>query len=354
MPSSKSRKIRDSSSEEQIGKKSNSQAIDEKTEDVRKEVVYFPDLYFPKPSQAMVRTGTSDIFNGIHVVQNINNDNVTLAPVAKYLPAFHSFVSLQIGNPAVRVRFNLPNFVIAPRLLQPEEDAIYDLSLLLKYIGFEVSDRATLAFFAIGSEFRIKKAAQHFVKFHKLANTVEFKCPNREIIESMEGNSCIEGFAVNRDGSFGSLCRADKFGIHGSATNYYVREGMCYILSMVNLELIRSGSGFTSVVNLRNLNWKNFKPFEIVKLFQLFNTCVPIRYRERLMVDPGYYARLAHRIGKEMIPKENVTILLSFDEVRRQYPHLVLPKSLTGLAENKLIKHLSADDQLHFKFLIEN
>jgi len=112
------------------------------------------------------------------------------------------------------------------------------------------------------------------------------------------------------------------------------------------------------ISNARKASWRNFKPYVIIKLFQALK-CVPLKLRGRLVIDPGMYVWLARKVWEPMVKvfepvlKDNVTVVLSLDEARRRYPHLVLPTSLTGLVENKLIKRLSANEQLTFNFFIE-
>merc|ERR1719419_479026 len=273
-----------------------------------------------------------------------------MATEPKYLPAYDSFVTVRRDIPDIRVRLNLPNLVVPPRLLQTDEDAMRNLHLLLKWMGFDVSDRATLAFFAIGSEYDIQKAARRFIQLYNLANTEVFKNPDRKILESLEGDDFLEGFALHRDGTFGFVSQAENFAISNHPTAYYLREIICYIFSIVDLGLLRSG--FLMVCNARNVSWRNFKPFEMKKIVTTLLKCVPLKVRGRLVIDPGYYFLLARKIFTTML-KDNMTVVLTLDEARRRYPHVVLPTSLTGLVENKLIKRLSSDEQLAFNFLID-
>jgi len=319
-------------------------AIDHQIQDGRIE-----EVCWPKVSQAMMPSAGTKILDSSNVPQNIN-DSSTKASVPKYLPAWDSFVSVRFGIPGIRVRLNLPNLVIPPRLMQTDEDAMRNLHLLLKWIGFEVSDRPTLAFFAIGSDYDIHKAAQRLLHFYKLANTKVFKDPDRKIVESMEGNDFIEGFALHEDGTFGPLSQGEKLWTRNNPTIYYPREVLCYICSMVDLGLVRNG--MFMVCNARNITWRNFKAYEIIKFRKMLKPCVPLKTRGRLAIDPVMYVRLARKVLEPMF-KDNLTILLSLDEARRRYPHIVLPTSITGLAENKLIKRLSANEQLAFNFFIE-
>jgi len=131
---------------------------------------------------------------------------------------------------------------------------------------------------------------------------------------------------------------------------YYLREIICYIYSMVDLGLVRSG--LLMVCNARNTTWRNFKPYEMRKIFKTLLQCVPLKVRRRLVIDPGIYFLLARKVFTSMF-EDNMTVVLTLDEARHRYPHAVLPTSLTGLVENKLIKRLSANEQLTFNFFIE-
>jgi len=233
-------------SEEKLCKEcSDREVAEKKDEDPRKEEVFLSEF-----TQATM--GTSfEIPNRIQVTQNSSNHNKNVQPVAEYLPAFRSFVSV-ISKSGLRIRLNLLNLVVPQRLLQPTEDAMMHLRVLLSDMGFEVFDRATLAFFTIGSELDVRKAAWRFFNLYKLTKTAEFKSPNREILKSMEAEGFIEGFAFHKDGTYGVLLRAEKFCIHNHAVMYIAREFICYILSFVNLGLLRAG--FIEVGNARNWN----------------------------------------------------------------------------------------------------
>jgi len=236
MRSFKKRRTNLASTEKKQNKENLDGALDHKEEVGKKEEVFLPEM-----SQVTMREGGTELVNSINVSKNINDDSTTKAPAPKYLTAYNSFVSVRRDIPGIRVRFNLPNLVVPPRLLQTDEDGMRDLHLLLKYIGYEVSDRATLAFFAIGSEFDIKKAAQRFIQFYNMADTEVFKHPERKILESLETDNFFEGFVLHKDGTFGPLSQAGNFGISNHPTPYHVREVLCYICSMVDLGLVRSG-----------------------------------------------------------------------------------------------------------------
>lgn len=330
----KRRKTSHTSSQQDVNNKRNDLSLLEEKDDERREDVFFPVL-----SQVPVQADG----------QNTNICSDIIAPLARYIPTLDSFVSVRTSNP-VRTKLNLPNLIIPARLQQREEDSIINLRVLLKNIGFDVVHRATLAFFAIGSQLDIRKAAKHFVNLHNLSKTVEFKCPRREVLQSMENYGLVEGFARHRDGTFGPLVHGAKYNLQSHQAAYIAREALCYILSMVDLSLIRNG--LTSVTNARNLSWRVFAPFEVIKYRKIMTSCCPIRFQARFIIDPGMYGMLAHRVSKKLLHRDSakVTCLLSADEVRLGYPHIVLPESITGLSSNKLIKHLSVDEQLKMSF----
>ena len=199
MPNSKRRKTSDTSPQQDVNNKRNDLSVFEEKDDERRE-----DVFFPLFRQVPVEAKHSDI-----VGQNTNVDSDIVAPLVRYLPTFDSFVSVRTPSP-VRTRLNLPNLVVPARLLQPEEDSIMNLRVLLKSIGFDVVDRATLAFFAIGLELDFREAAKRFVNLHNLSKTVEFYSPRREVLQSMENDGLVEGFARHRNGTFGPLVHIEK------------------------------------------------------------------------------------------------------------------------------------------------
>lgn len=337
MPNSKRRKTTD--------KESHACITSEVDKDERQE-----DLFFPELGQGKVRC--SDILSQVDVKWDVNEDTIEVVPSAEYLPAFRSFVSVQISHPGIRVRLNLPNLIIPLKLEEATEDALRHLCLLLKDLGFEILDRATLALFAIGLDLDVSKAAECFLNFYKLANTNELKCPKLEIMKTMEDRGFIEGFACHLDGTFGHLCCPEKFEGEKYEGTYIAREMLCYMMSMATLPLIRKG--LTGVVNGRNVTWKTFKPIGIAKFFNMLNPCIPLKFVERFVVDPCNYSKLANTVCKHILPQDYSNTLLRLDEIRKLYPHVVLPKSLTGLPDNKLITHLSADEQMKFNFFLEN
>jgi len=319
------------------------------TEEEKTEKVFFPE--FGWASEHVVK---SEFLNRTCFTENIKVIGGNVAPTAGYLPAFRSFVCPSIPNSCVRIRLNLPNLVVPEKLLAPDENAMRNLSILLLDMGFEVVDRATLVFFAIGSEHDFRKAAQRFLKFREVVNRSEFKSPSREVVELMDIDGIIEGFARHRDGTFGVLCHGKKYNPGNHPAIYIFREILCYILSMIDLSLLRKG--FISVFNARNMTWKAFAPFEIAKLFHMHNECLPLKMRRRYLIDPGKYYRLARQVCKPLIPREfsNTIFCLTSDEARHNHPHLVLPESITGLTQSKFIKYLSVHEQLDFKFFLEN
>jgi len=342
MPSSKRRKTSEGSTENEVDKECNDLSAPERKEDERREDVFFPELsYLPEKANSFGIT-----------TQNINGESDNLVPIARYFPTLRSFVSVRTPpNPMVRIRLNLPNLVVPPRLLQPEENAMRDLRILLKYLGFDVVDRVTLAFFTIGSELNVDKAARSFVNSHRFLNTAECKSPNREILQNMENCGFIEGFAWHRDGTFGPLIQFEKWDIHIHTATYIAREIYCYVLSMVDLSLLRNC--LNVVVNCRNVSWKVFAPFELAKLRKLMSNSSPLKRGGKYLLDSSFYGQLAYKICNPLVVDTwKLTYLLSAEECQLKYPHLILPESITGLSDNKLVMHLSADEQLKIRFFI--
>jgi hypothetical protein len=142
-----------------------------------------------------ISQSTFEAINEAYRTQNMNNIGQLVPPVA---PVFPTFMTNSQQTTGVSIRLNLPNLVLPAVLLWKEEMTIRNLQGLLRYNNFIVLDRATLAFFAIGTECDVQAAAQCFVNFHNLVNTVEFKSPNRAQIEAMGADGLIEGFAWHK------------------------------------------------------------------------------------------------------------------------------------------------------------
>jgi len=251
------------------------------------------------------------------------------------------------------VKLNLPELFIPVRLVQPEEDALCNLRNLLRHHGFDVRDRPTLAFFLIGKKYAVQLAAKCFQKFYKLVNTPEFTSPNRSKLEQMEIDGLLEGFAWNRDGTFGSLVYAGKWNVSHHTAQYITREMLCYVLKMVDLGLLRAG--MTILVNARNLTWRKFAPFEMAKAGFLANNCLPFPTRKKYVIDLGIYGRIAQHVLKPLLIHCGLraeTVTLSLEQFRSRFPELTLPESLSGRKNSPFIKRLSVDEQMNFKFLL--
>jgi len=251
------------------------------------------------------------------------------------------------------VRLNLPSLVVPARLMQPEEDAMGNLRILLRHHGFDVRDRATLAFFSIGKQYDVQSAAKCLQNFYKLVNTAAFISPNRNKLEQMEVDGLCEGFARHHDRTMGSLINLQKFNFSHHSAPYITREVLCYILNMADLELLRAG--LTNVTNARNFTWRQFVPFEKAKTAFLLRSCMPLHTRRRIVIDIGIYGRLARCALDPLLPDIRIrdkTFLISLEEARLLFPEIILPESLTGLKGNLLIKKLSANEQMKFKFLL--
>ena len=74
----------------------------------------------------------------------------------------HQPVLNDLFTTRIRVRFNFRRLIIPDVLQQKDEKAMLDLHMLLKEREFEVHDRPTLAFFAIGARHNVLVAASCF------------------------------------------------------------------------------------------------------------------------------------------------------------------------------------------------
>jgi len=341
MPNSK-RKRKDlinPPSDEKVNKENNDQMTRVKRKAGKKE-----EPLFVEPGKAAVKTNST---------QNIENDavNISAAPAAQYHPEMDSFVSVRHQNEGIKVRLNLPKLVVPDTMLQIEERAIGDLRDLLQYIGFEVSDRSTLAFFVIGLKLNINSAARCFLNLYKLLNTDEFICPSRARMEQMEVDGLVEGFAYHGDGTFGPLINIKNYNVLNHNAAYTCREAMCYIFTMIDLSVLRRG--LTMVASARDLTWRVFAPFEMAKTENTMAGCVPLPAKTIILIDPNHYAKLAYRVIKPIVKPPGSTDLLALDEFLEKYPLHVLPQSVSRTTSSNLIKHLSVEEQLEFNFFLD-
>jgi len=183
--------------------------------------------------------------------QIINNDAMPElgSPMREYVL---SFASKRIPSNGTLIKLNLPNLDIPELLLRPEEKAIEDLRTLLRYVGYEVRDRKTLAYFTIGKKLDIQAAAQCFLNFYDLVNHDDFKSPNREKIEQMEKVCFIEGFAQHQDGTYGALVNSANWNCAVHQATYLSREWLCYLFNLVDIKLLRIG--LTNVINAKDVS----------------------------------------------------------------------------------------------------
>jgi len=274
-----------------------------------------------------------------------------------WLPNIHTGAEKllwSIPSPVRKIRLNLPNLLIPQRLSDSEEITIRDLRIFLWNNGFDVSDRPTLVFFAIGKQLDVQKAGKCFIDIYNLfLNTGELTSPDRLRLEHMEVDGFIEGFARHYDGSFGWLLNARKWNFGHHDANYVFRALLCYIFKMVDLRVLKRG--ITIVVNCRNLTWKSFAPFEVAKCIVNVDVCLPLKLQNRFLIDLGRYGRVAHRVLSPLLPANvrKSTVILPKDLVRERYPGVVLPPSLTGLKCGNRVKQLSVRQQLDFNFFLE-
>ena len=80
---------------------------------------------------------------------------------------------------------------------------MFHLSKHLRVHGFEVCDRPTLAFFAIGKQLNVQAAVECFLEFYKLADTLHFRFPDINQIEQLVADGFIEGIGCQSDGTMG-------------------------------------------------------------------------------------------------------------------------------------------------------
>jgi len=301
-----------------------------------------------KSKEALVRT--SEILNEAKPSPNLDGIAQLVPPMVAPIP---SFLTNSHPTSGIRVRLNLPKLVIPNILPGIEEVAVTNLQAVLLYNNFVVIDRATLAFFAIAMELDVRAAAQCFVNFYNLANCAEFKSPNRIRMQAMAEDGLIEGFAWHKDGTFGPLFNIQKWNVLNHTAAYIVRESLCYTFSMVDLSRLRMG--ITEVFNVRNLTWRTFAPFEKAKVTAMLKSVLPIQFRKRIYIDPGWYFLVADSVLRPLLPDSvnKSTVVLAVNDVRLAYPLVVLPTSLTGMTDNTQIMHLSTDKQLDFRFFLD-
>jgi len=207
-----------------------------------------------------------------------------------------------------------------------------------------------LAFFALGNLDNIPAAASYFCEFYKFITTEEVKFPDRAMIG---GNGVTEGALSQGDGTLGLYFIWSNWKTENCRGVYIAREKFCYFLKMVDLTILRAGFTFVASVNV--LTWRNFAPFEVALATNLSVKCIPLQARQILFLQPNYYASVALNLFFTMISTRfsEVSYVLPLDEVRSRFPHVILPPSVAATAENRNFTHLSVDEQINFKFLID-
>jgi len=249
--------------------------------------------------------------------------------------------------PRRRIKVNLRSLKI-PMQLPPEHEKLMNaLRTMLWYNGFDVTDRATLAYFAIGNQENINAAFTYFLEFYKFACISEVKNPTRAKMPE----SLTEGVACQPDGSLGIYFNAGNWVPYVTKSNYVAREIFCYVLNFVTFPILNSG--YTLICNVRDLEWKKFMPYESTRVTNYMIKSIPLEPRRVLFVEPNYYASLAMKVFIPMIPNKltNVASLISIDECDLN----ILSPSLSGEATDQPeFKYFSTDHQFDFQILIES
>lgn len=252
-----------------------------------------------------------------------------------------------------KVRLNLASLKVPKLLPKKDEKAMYELHMLLKVYGFDVHDRATLAFFAIGASRDVPAASQFFFEFYKFARTWEVRFPDRICIDQLVMDGWVECFAHQYDGTYGALVNFGKWDADNNRASYVVRELFCYYLKILDLSIVKKG--ITVVGNMKTLSWKSFAPFEMVKVNDYMSRCLPLK-KKIFFVEPSWYASIALKtisIVYNSLAKNELHIL-TLNEAREFYPDLLLPPSSVPLEEaDERFTKLSADQQMNFQLLID-
>jgi len=258
-----------------------------------------------------------------------------------------------ISNHTKKIRMNFSNLLIPERLPGLEESSLRELQSLLIEHGYEIHDRATLAFFAIGKSLDVQSAAECFLRIHNLVvNNKVFTSPDRVRMQHMKSNGFVEGFANHYDGSFGWLLKVAGWNCAYHDSAYVFRELLCYIFKLINLPFLRQG--FTIVINCRDLTWRCFAPYEKANCIASWYH-LPMKLRTRYLIDLGSYGRIAHKVLSTLLPSSVMksTVVLPLNLVRERYPDIVLPPSLTRSTINNRIEKLSVDEQFNFRFFVD-
>ena len=218
---------------------------------------------------------------------------------------WYSVGEMKLGRlicPCQKVKVHLPKLKLPVLLLQKDEKAMIDLSLLLRDHGFEVIDRPTLAFFAIGKQHDVVAAAHCFVEFYKLANSIEFRFPDLSRMEQMAADGLVEGFGRQPEGTAGMMVSTGNWNAENNLGLYVAREMLCHILYRADFPLLKKG--LTNIGNMQELAWRNFSPFELTKLDSHMTKCNPIFVKKLFLLESNYYASVAAKVFFEMCPNQ--------------------------------------------------
>jgi len=256
-------------------------------------------------------------------------------------------------NPLKKVKVYLPKLKLPESLNEKDEKAMVDLQILLRGHGFDVTDRPTLAFFALGKQLNIWAAANCFKEFYKLASTLLFRFPDLSHVERLVADRVVEGFASQSDGTAGLCLKPSQYNGDPPAM-YVVREMLCHILHMTEFSLLKKGT--TEIANMRELAWRNFFPFIVAEIGSCMKKCNPIFKTKVLMVDANWYATVAYKVLYEILPESFTDFfqIMSLREARDKFPNITLPPSLSlSTSGNIGCCHLSVDDQISFQLMID-
>jgi len=251
-----------------------------------------------------------------------------------------------ISAPSRRVIVNLRNLRIKPQLSPQKEKLMYDLRILLCNNGFEVHDRATLAYFALGNQNDTKAALSYFLEFYKFACLSEVKYPNRAEM----GCGMIEGVACQPDGSLGVYFNAANSVPNITRSVYIVREILFYFLNFVNMSILNTG--FTIIGNLRGLTWRKFMPFESATAANYLVKCIPLEPRRVIFLEPNFYASVAIKLLLKMIPN-TLMMVASMTSLEKSNLDIIPPSLTAETKDNPKFNRFSIDQQLDFRLLLD-
>ena len=129
---------------------------------------------------------------------------------------------------------------------------------------------------------------------------------------------------------------------------------LCYLLHKADYSLLKNG--LTEIANMRDLAWRNFAPFEIAKIGSYLMKCNPIPLKKLFVVDANYYADTSFQVIFKILPNPlmDKVHILSSSEILEMCPNILLPPSLMPPTKGNVgFTHLSADEQICFKFLVD-